>query len=296
MVGLLRRPAAFCSLDERNPLLHFRHVPTVDLAGVRLHYQRRGSGPAVLWVQGVGLAGGAWSPQVTRLADQFDCISVDNRGVGHSEGDMRELAIEDMANDLLRLIEHLGLSQVHVVGHSMGGVIAHEFALRNPARVRSLVLMCTFSRGKDATTLTATMLKHGVATSLGTQAMRRRAFARMVMPESYVENRGIDAVIAELEATFGRSLAEPPKVVGAQLRALSRHDASARLGELAAIPTLVLSGSHDPIARPIYGRRLAQGIGTARFVEVPDASHALPIQLPDLVHSELERHLHATQS
>lgn len=269
-------------------------MPSVDLSGVRLHYQRRGSGPTILWVQGVGLANGAWSPQVTRLAGEFDCISVDNRGVGQSEADMRNLEIDVMADDLLRLVDYLGLERVHVVGHSMGGVIAHEFALRNPTRVRSLVLMCTFSRGKDATTLTAPMLKHGIATSLGTQLMRRRAFARMVMPESYVQSRGVDAVVDELEATFGRSLAEPPKVVGAQLRALSRHDASARLRELAAIPTLVLSGAHDPIARPVYGRRLAEGIGTARFVEVPDSSHALPIQLPDLVHSELERHFSAT--
>lgn len=244
----------------------------------------------VLLVQGVGLAGRAWSPQVERLQRHYDCVTVDNRGLGGSTGDTTGLRVETMVEDLRQLVESLGLRRVHLVGHSMGGVIAQEFALRHPGYVRSLVLMCTFSRGKDAVTPSLAMLGHGIATSVGTSQMRRRAFARMVMPRAYIAERGMNRVIDELETTFGRSLAEPPNVVRAQLRALSRHDSQARLAELGRIPTLVLCGTHDPIALPRYGRRLAEGIGTARFVEVADASHALPVQLPDLVHAELCRH------
>jgi pimeloyl-ACP methyl ester carboxylesterase len=123
--------------------------------------------------------------------------------------------------------------------------------------------------------------------------MRRRAFARMVMPPAHIATRGMTQVIDELETTFGRSLASPPKVVRAQLGALSNHDSTARLAELSKLPTLVMSATHDPIALPVYGRRLAGGIGNARFVEVADASHALPVQLPDLVHAELQAHFAA---
>lgn len=272
---------------------HHLIVPTVRLPGVQLSYLREGAGVPVLWVQGVGLGGRAWAPQTSRLRGGYDCICIDNRGLGDSDGETAKFGIETLAEDVLRLADHLNLARFHVVGHSMGGVIAHELALRHPERVRSLVLMCTFSRGKEAVKPTWAMLKHGAATSMGTADMRRRAFARMVTPQAYIAQRGVSKVIDELEAAFGRSLAHPPKVVGAQLRALSNHDAGARLAELRAIPTLVLSATHDPIALPIYGRRLAEGIGSARFVEVPDASHALPVQLPDLVHAELSRHFAA---
>jgi pimeloyl-ACP methyl ester carboxylesterase len=258
---------------------------------LRIGYERSGQGPLVLLIQGVGLAGRAWRPQVERLKSEFECLTVDNRGLGQSTGDVRKLSISSMVGDIAMLLDRLQLERVHVVGHSMGGVIAQEFALQHPTRVRSLTFMCTFSRGKDALVPSWIMLNHWLFTSLGTSNARRRAFARMVSSEEYIKKCGIDAVVAELEAVFERSLAQPPKVVGAQLRALSGHDSLARLPELTPVPCLVLSGEKDPIARPLYGRRLAEGIGSARFVEVPDQGHALPIQAPDLVQEELRRHL-----
>jgi pimeloyl-ACP methyl ester carboxylesterase len=96
--------------------------------------------------------------------------------------------------------------------------------------------------------------------------------------------------MAELESAFGRSLAEPPAITSAQLAALRSHDERERLTELSHIPCLVQSATHDPIARPEFGRELADRIGTAFFEEWPDASHALPIQERNAVNARLLQH------
>jgi pimeloyl-ACP methyl ester carboxylesterase len=119
--------------------------------------------------------------------------------------------------------------------------------------------------------------------------MRREAFARLVTPDAYVQARGIGPVVDELEAVFGRDLASPPPITGVQLRALRAHDERGRLSELRSIPTLVVSARHDPIARPEFGRTLAEGAG-AGYLLWEDASHALPIQHAAALNERLRAH------
>lgn len=265
-------------------------MPIVDANGARLHYEREGHGPPVFFIQGVGVAGCGWKPQTESLRHRFDCVSYDHRGIGESTGPTEGLSIELLVEDAIALLDALGWERAHVVGHSMGGVIAHQLALDHPQRVRTLSLLCTFSRGKEALSLSPRMLGLGLRSRIGTVSMRRNAFAEMVMPRAYLESRGRASAVAQLEEVFGRDLAEAPEVVSRQLEAMRRHDASERLPELASIPTLVMVGSHDPIARPEFGMRLSGAIGSARYVEFDDASHALPIQHPQAVNELLAEH------
>ena len=116
-------------------------------AGARLHYDRAGSGPPLLLVQGVGIIGRGWQPQVDGLRDRFTVITFDNRGIGASTAGTGPLSIEVMARDALAIIDAEGLTRFHLAGHSMGGVIAQQIALAAPERVISLALLCTFPRG-----------------------------------------------------------------------------------------------------------------------------------------------------
>src|SRR5205823_11932474 len=100
-----------------------------------------------------------------------------------------------------------------------------------------------------------------------------------------------DALAGELAPLFGHDLADHPAVEMAQLRAMGRYDATPRLGELAGLPTLVVSAAHDRIARPLAGRAIAAGIPGARYVEVPDAAHGLPLRQPERVNALLGEHL-----
>jgi pimeloyl-ACP methyl ester carboxylesterase len=247
----------------------------------------------VLSIQGVGVAGSGWQPQVAALSGQFTLISFDNCGVGRSPRGSHPLTIERMALDALAIadVEHAG--RFHLLGHSMGGLIAQHIALTARERIRSLSLVCTFANGADATRLSTRLLALGLRSRIGTRAMRRRAMVDMIMPREYLRGRDAAVLGEELGDLFGRDLADQPPIVSEQLRAMSRYSAASRLGELSGIPTLVVSGAHDPIAPPHLGRAIASAITGARFVEFAHASHALPIQCAPELNALLLDHLTA---
>lgn len=269
-------------------------MPTIHTTGERIHYAKTGSGPAVLLIQGVGMIGQGWRPQVDALSARFETFTFDNRGIGGSSGE-GALTIEAMAADAVAIMDAERIERFHVIGHSMGGLIAQHLALTCRRRVKSLALLCTFANGKDATALSVRMLALTLQSRIGTRAMRRHGMLRMIMPDDYLRQTDRDALAQELQQLFGRDLADQPPIVMTQLRAMSRYSAVARLPELSRIPTLVASAAHDPIAPPQLGRALAAAIDGARFIEFPHASHAVPIQCASEVNALLTDHLAAAE-
>lgn len=264
-------------------------MPLVAVPGARLACERRGSGPPLLLIQGVGTRGCAWAPQVEELADRFHCVSFDNRGLGDSAILDGRLSIEAMADDALALCDALGLGRVHVVGHSMGGLIAQRLALMAPGRVRSLALLCTFTRGAEGARFTPGLFWSGLRMHLGPRPSRRRAFLELVASPDFRSGRDPEALADEWAQVFGHDLAERPAIAMRQLQAMGRYDESARAAELGAIPTLVVAGGADRIALPAYGRALAAAIPGARFVELA-AGHAAPVECPAAVNALLAEH------
>ena len=256
----------------------------------RLSYLRAGAGPPVLLIQGAGVVGEGWRPQVNGLQDRFTLLSFDNRGIGHSTSTDTKLTIEAMARDALDLADAQGFDRFHVAGHSMGGLIAQQLALTAPRRVSSLAFLCTFRRGREAARLTPAMLMTALRTRIGTRAMRRNAFTALVMPDAYLKQIDRPQLAAELAVLFGRDLAEQPAIVMKQVGAMARFDVSTRLHELAGIPTLVLAATHDRIALVRYGRSLAAAIPGATFVEIPEAGHGVTIQCAGQVNDLLAAH------
>lgn len=258
-----------------------------DHAGCRIAYDRRGDGPAVLFIQGVGVHGDGWLPQVEALGDRFTCLTFDNRGMGRSVPANGPIRVDVMAADALAVLDAAGVASAHVVGHSLGGLVAAQLALTARGRVKSLALLCTFADGRTAAPLTPRMMWLGMRSRVGTRAMRRRGFARLIYPP------GGDAAadFAALAALFGHDLGDTPAVVGPQLKAMRAATVLPRLGELAGLPTLVASAAHDPIAPPALGRVLAAGIPGARYVEFAAASHGLPITHPAETNAMLREHL-----
>ena len=198
-------------------------MPILERDGLRLHYVRTGSGPAAILVQGVGVTGGGWAPQVERLASRFSVITIDNRGIGSSTLDHRQLTIEDMASDVIAVADAEGLDQFNLGGHSMGGVIAQEVALRAPFRVASLALLCTFLKGRQGVLVAPGMWPSAIRSRVGTRRMRRRAFVELVMPKAYLAAVDRDRLCEQLGALFGRDLADQPPIVMRQLRAMGRY-------------------------------------------------------------------------
>ena len=251
------------------------------------HYDTAGDGPRVLLIQGTGVAGCAWSPQVEGLRDRFELAWFDNRGTGSTPG--TPTSMDDLVDDALAVLDALGWEHAHVAGHSLGGVIAQCLALRAPDRVDSLALLCTFARGRAALPSSLADFGTQVRTSLGTADMRRRAFFEMVShPDVPPEPQNIEVI----EQAFGRRLHELPSAAMAQLRILLATDLRPHLSALRG-PVLVACGTHDRLAPPEQSRLLAEATGV-ELHEI-DGGHALTIQAADTVNRLLAAHWRKAQ-
>src|SRR5262245_39113444 len=265
-------------------------MPTLDTHGATLHYTREGQGTPVLLVQGVGIVGEGWRPQIDALANVFTVVAFDNRGFGKSTMRDGTLTIEDMASDAIALMDALGFDRFHLAGHSMGGVIAQAIALAVPRRVRSLAFLCTFAHGRDGAAMTMPMLITSLRMRIGTRAMRRNAFLELIMPARYLAKTDRPALARSLQPLFGHDLANQPMFVMKQLKAMARYDAGPRLGELSSIPTIVIAASEDRVAPARHGKALAAAIPGARYVELADAGHAVTIHRAEEINTLLAEH------
>ncbi|MEO8075991.1 MAG: alpha/beta fold hydrolase [Acidobacteriota bacterium] len=271
-------------------------MPELQRDRARLQYLRRGRGPAVLLIQGSGVPARGWQPQIEGLADRFDLIAFDNPGIGGSTFTGPSPTIESMAADALAITDAEECERFHVVGHSMGGLIAQQIALTAPERVRSLALLCTFARGPQAARLSLAMVVTALRIYVGTRPMRRQAFTELVMPAPYLASVDRAALGRQLSDLFERDLANQPAIAMTQLKAMAKYDAFGRLASLGSIPTLVAAAAYDRIALPAYGRELAAAIPGARYIELADGGHAVTIQCAEQINALLAEHFSSVEA
>lgn len=250
-----------------------------------------GGGPPVVLIQGAGVHGSGWDPQISALSPHYRCLTFDNRGIGASQPNSEKLSIAQMAEDTAALMNAAEWESAHVVGHSMGGLIALQLALTHRERVRSLALLCTFADGRIPMRPSAKMIWIGLRTRIGTRAQRRNAFADMVVPKSILASTDRAMLARELGQLFGHDLADQSPVVMSQLSAMRACDLTPRLNELAGIPALVVSAEEDLIAPAWGGRKLREGIPGSRYIEIPDAAHAVPVHNASRINALLLEHL-----
>lgn len=251
-------------------------MPTLRVADAEMFYRERGEGPPLLLLAGHGTDSVYWGLQLAGLSRDFRVIAPDHQGIGRSSRGTAPLTIERMAEDALGLLDRLEIASAHLLGHSMGGLIAQALALRAPERVRRLVLAASFCRVPARARFMAG-LRGEILARLGA-----RAYATLMMGWSYTlgffEARGQEAW--ELRERWVRHLERlplDPRVLAEQAEAVAALDLSERLGALAC-PTLVIVGEEDWLAPPELSRELAERIPGARLVVLPGAGHALNIE------------------
>jgi len=246
----------------------------------------------VVFIQGVGIHGSGWNPQVSELGAHFRCITFDNRGIGESQPAGAPITVNRMAEDTLAVMDAVGVRQAHIVGHSLGGMIAQRLAQTARRRVLSLSLLCTSARGADATRLAPDLVWLGIRSNIGPVQSRRRAFLRIVLPDAYIATQDRNALAKQFAEIIGHDLGVPPPVTMKQLGALKSFDGRPALAQLAGIPTLVIAAAHDRIFPPRFGKALAVGIPGSRYVEL-NGAHGVTIQRSAEVNQLLREHFTA---
>jgi len=227
---------------------------------VRIAYETRGEGPALLLVHGLGYARWGWGPAVEPLAARFRVVLFDNRGIGESDAPVGPYSAGEMAADAAAVLDAAGVERAHVVGTSLGGMVAQTLALEHPERVERLVLACTTPGGPHAFPFPE-------------QTVRLLAEAAQLEPlvalRRFVENAlAPDAPEALVEEILALRVANPPDPAGwsAQAGVAAAFDAYDRLGSL-DVPTLVLHGSEDGVV-DVRNAALLEGLIPGSRVEL----------------------------
>jgi pimeloyl-ACP methyl ester carboxylesterase len=250
---------------------------------IELDYERSGSGPPLLLIMGMSGTALHWGvPFLELLRRDFEVIAYDHRGVGASSRLEGPITISQMAEDASGLLSGLEIDSAHVLGISMGGMIAQELALAHPEQLRTLTLGCTYCGGAESVQASPDVLQR-LAESVMSGDRERALRTAWEINVSRAKAEDADAY-AEFHAIAERRAVAVP-VLMAQLQACAAHDASDRLSDLRT-PTLVVHGTDDEllpvengqqIARLIPGSRLEifDGVGHMFFWEQPERSAGL---------------------
>jgi 3-oxoadipate enol-lactonase len=240
-------------------------MPKVRVNDIEMYYVEAGAGDPLVLIMGFGGDHLAWAFQMPVFAARHRVIAFDNRGAGQTDTPDAPYTIRMMADDTVGLMDRLGIDRAHVLGVSMGGMIAQELALSHPQRVRTLQLHCTFSRG-DRYTQARGDIWRLLRTKLTREETMRAVMLWLFDPATYNERAEfIETLIAN-----GLANPYPQSLTGfeRQLQAISAHDTLDRLGKITC-PTLVSTGAHDALVSPHFSRELATHIPGSTLRTLP---------------------------
>jgi pimeloyl-ACP methyl ester carboxylesterase len=254
------------------------HMPLKQVTGLSLYYEIHGRGFPLLLIRGVGSNADHWYSQVPALAAGYQVITFDNRGIGRSTDPGGPFTIQDLAGDTLGLLNALEIEQTHILGLSMGGMVAQELAVNHPGRVKGLILACTHPGGTNqikADDEVESIFKEMVQT--GSPESKVKAASALFDPRTLAERPEVAAEYAEISLRYPAG----PGILIRQWEAVLAHNAYSRLSRIQS-PTLVLTGDADVLVPPGNSTILADKIPGASLVVIPGGGHQVLVEQPDL--------------
>jgi pimeloyl-ACP methyl ester carboxylesterase len=235
---------------------------------VRIAWERHGAGEPLLLIHGLGYARWGWEPVLEPLALSFEVLSFDNRGIGESDAPPGPYSVSELAADAVQVLDEARVERAHVLGTSLGGMVAQELAIANPERVEKLVLTSTTPGGPEAFPLPERTVE------LMTNGATLREFVQNALAPGQA-SEVVERIVAHRERT-----AQPAEAWGAQAAAGASFDALDRIEAIAA-PTLILHGTEDAVVDSRNSALLGLRIPDARVELFPGGGHLFFWEQPE---------------
>ena len=241
------------------------------LNGIDVYYERRGSGPALLFLNGSGSTLANMAAVLEPFAARCELVAHDQRGLGLTEVPPGPYTMADYAADAAALLDHVGWERCRVVGISFGGMVAQELAVTWPERIERLALLCTSAGGPGGASYPLHELEDLTPDD---RAARAPLLLDTRFTPDWLESHPADRALADLMASRAAAPRsdEQRRGEGEQLQARRHHDVFDRLGRISC-PTLVAAGRYDGIAPPANSEAIAAGIPGAEL-RLYDGGHA----------------------
>jgi len=254
------------------------------MTAVEVSYTEDGpaDAPVVVLSNSLGATRAMWDPQVPALAERFRLISYDSRGHGESPAPAGPYSLDDLVDDVVALLDRLGVQRAHVAGLSLGGMTALRLAAREPARVDRLVALATSAKPDPQGFLD----RAAAARSGGTAPLAPTVVSRWLTPAYAAEHPDL---VARLEAMI---VSADDEGYALCCEVVAAVDLREDLGRITA-PTLVVSGAEDPALPPPHQQAIAEGIAGASLVSVSPGAHLPNLEQPLEVTGALLGHLDA---
>jgi aminoacrylate hydrolase len=260
-------------------------MSSVELSWGRLHYQESGSGAPLLLISGLNGLAQPWHGIVPRLAQHFRVITHDHRGMGGSDAWNGAYSVDQIAADVLGLMDRLHIERAHIVGHSLGGAVAQALAADHPKRVAGLVIYASWA-GPEPFFNRVMGMRREMLTTMGEEAFVRTGPIGIYPPDWIARND--DA----LSANFAASCAAFPgtDIMLRRIDACLAHDRRSSLQRIQA-PTLVL-GLQDDMSTPAHcSTELAGLIRHAQLNMLPYGGHNAHLVVPELIRACIDEFL-----
>jgi pimeloyl-ACP methyl ester carboxylesterase len=241
-------------------------MPFTQNQETKIYWDEEGAGEPVLLIMGLGYPSVMWWRTRPILAERYRTIAFDNRGVGRSDSPPGPYPIPLMTADAAAVLDACGCESAHLYGVSMGGMIAQEFALQYPGRVRSLILGCTAAGGPQAVKAEPEVIEF----------LRQRGsedpVAALEAAVPYIYDPATPRTLIDEDIALRKQWVPKPESYVAQLMGIFAWEAYSRLDQIKA-PTLVIHGESDRLVPFGNGELIAARIPGARLVRLPHAGH-----------------------
>ena len=268
-------------------------MPKLTVNDVELYVERRGEGEPLLLVQGMTGHSLHWGEELLcALERHFELVLYDHRGVGRSAPYESPFSIADLGADAAALLAALDIDRAHVLGISMGGMVAQELALADPDRVLTLTLGATYCGGPGSQFTDDRVVNDLAMAILSGDADRKvRAGWEFNVSQAFASADGNFERFAEIALAYP----VPLPMVMAQVQAILAHDTSGRLGDIAA-PTLVVHGTADQMLVAANGELVADLIPNARLELLDGVGHLFFWEQPQRVAQLVAEHAAAART